>query len=308
LSYNPLFFFESALSINEKKKLSNLLLHCFLHNFLNEREVTNGDSNSPELTDEEFEKFLRYNEDYDGHQALLLFQQHGLMRFFTVVAHARGLMPRALNLMMSERGHSLLTPSQLDYLRLNGFSEDVKTVAGGTLMSSFGDANKQLELYLGDLGTVYRYLNDIFILLPELDAAHLELVARFFDPLDCGPNIPHDDRLEGGKPLPRPPTPFDCCEVADWVDSSARLKIFTTSCLLLQRLGTSHRSPWPTTRGLQPSKIAQVACGYNHTCARTESGQVFSWGSNSKGQLGQNNPDLDYCVRQFFNFPFIPLI
>lgn len=206
-------------------------------------------------------------------------------------------MPRALNLMMSERGHGVLSQKQLDYLRRNGFSEDIKNVAGGCLMSSLGGANEQLVAYLEDLGTVYRYFNEILALLPELDADHLELVARYFDPLDCGQDLPQDDRLEGGKPVSRPPIPFDCCEVQDYVDPSIRLRIFVTACLLLQRRGAKHVSPYPRLRGLQASRVAQVACGYNHTCARTESGQVFSWGSNSKGQLGQNNPDLDYCVR-----------
>lgn len=38
--------------------------------------------------------------------------------------------------------------------------------------------------------------------------------------------------------------------------------------------------------------IRQVALGSHHTCALNEWGQVFSWGSNSSGQLGLGSMDL----------------
>lgn len=33
----------------------------------------------------------------------------------------------------------------------------------------------------------------------------------------------------------------------------------------------------------------QVACGYAHTLALTDEGQVYAWGANSYGQLGTGN-------------------
>jgi hypothetical protein len=36
-------------------------------------------------------------------------------------------------------------------------------------------------------------------------------------------------------------------------------------------------------------KVIQISCGYLHSMALTESGRVFSWGSNDFGQLGLNN-------------------
>lgn len=39
-------------------------------------------------------------------------------------------------------------------------------------------------------------------------------------------------------------------------------------------------------RGLDSHNIVDVACGEYHSVAVNEWGQVFSWGSNSYGQLG----------------------
>ena len=36
-------------------------------------------------------------------------------------------------------------------------------------------------------------------------------------------------------------------------------------------------------------RVTQVACGQNHTLALTEDGQVYGWGFNEWGQLGNGN-------------------
>lgn len=38
--------------------------------------------------------------------------------------------------------------------------------------------------------------------------------------------------------------------------------------------------------GLDAHVIADVACGSHHTLVKNEWGEIFAWGSNSKGQLG----------------------
>lgn len=42
---------------------------------------------------------------------------------------------------------------------------------------------------------------------------------------------------------------------------------------------------------LETRTVTQVACGEMHTLAVTDDGLVFSWGNNTKGQLGIGNPD-----------------
>jgi alpha-tubulin suppressor-like RCC1 family protein len=36
------------------------------------------------------------------------------------------------------------------------------------------------------------------------------------------------------------------------------------------------------------SKVVQLALGYEHSCALTDDGDIYCWGSNAKGQLGPN--------------------
>jgi alpha-tubulin suppressor-like RCC1 family protein len=43
--------------------------------------------------------------------------------------------------------------------------------------------------------------------------------------------------------------------------------------------------------GFNDEKVVMISCGYCHSMALTESGRVFVWGSNSKGQLGLRNID-----------------
>jgi hypothetical protein len=43
--------------------------------------------------------------------------------------------------------------------------------------------------------------------------------------------------------------------------------------------------------GFNDEKVIQISCGLRHSLALTESGRVFSWGSNDFGQLGQNKTE-----------------
>lgn len=64
--------------MSERRRLSNTLLQCYLQKLLQSKEF--------QYLDEEFQKFLRKNEDYDATKALALFLEHGLMRYFLLVS------------------------------------------------------------------------------------------------------------------------------------------------------------------------------------------------------------------------------
>jgi len=55
------------------------------------------------------------------------------------------------------------------------------------------------------------------------------------------------------------------------------------------QLGLGHRNVTvkpSCVKSLKPEKATHVACGRAHTLLSTSSGKIFSWGSNSDGQLG----------------------
>ena len=44
---------------------------------------------------------------------------------------------------------------------------------------------------------------------------------------------------------------------------------------------------------LKDKKVVYVACGFQHTVAVTENGDVYSWGFGKNGALGHGNWDLN---------------
>ncbi|KAL4466885.1 hypothetical protein ABPG74_010482 [Tetrahymena malaccensis] len=52
---------------------------------------------------------------------------------------------------------------------------------------------------------------------------------------------------------------------------------------------------------LSKYKVMQVSCGHSHTCAIIDSGELFSWGDSSEGQLGINSNGSHYNP-QLVNF------
>ncbi|XP_021935571.1 X-linked retinitis pigmentosa GTPase regulator-like isoform X2 [Zootermopsis nevadensis] len=55
------------------------------------------------------------------------------------------------------------------------------------------------------------------------------------------------------------------------------------------QLGLGHKNVTvkpSCVKSLKPEKATHVACGRAHTLLSTDSGEIFSWGSNSDGQLG----------------------
>lgn len=54
------------------------------------------------------------------------------------------------------------------------------------------------------------------------------------------------------------------------------------------------RSLWPVQAAGLPKSVSQVACGADHSVVLDDIGRVFSFGENSKGQLG-----LGHCGNQF---------
>ena len=52
---------------------------------------------------------------------------------------------------------------------------------------------------------------------------------------------------------------------------------------------TDSNAPVPV-QGLNTSPVKLLSCGWRHTFAVTQAGDVFSWGRGVNGQLGHNEP------------------
>lgn len=65
------------------------------------------------------------------------------------------------------------------------------------------------------------------------------------------------------------------------------------------QLGDNHSQNWvpfPTDPIGMQSGVKMVALGENHTCALMDAGNVFCWGADNKGQLGDDSPLADKYV------------
>ncbi len=53
-----------------------------------------------------------------------------------------------------------------------------------------------------------------------------------------------------------------------------------------------------------PDEVVQVGAGYDHTCALTSAGEVYCWGNNFGGAVGNGAPtNLDFFEPQLVTFP-----
>ena len=62
-------------------------------------------------------------------------------------------------------------------------------------------------------------------------------------------------------------------------------------------------SATPTTIGAQAAGATDISAGDQHSCAVTGQGDVFCWGSNRSGQLGNNGSNRDYNSPQLTRLP-----
>lgn len=46
--------------------------------------------------------------------------------------------------------------------------------------------------------------------------------------------------------------------------------------------------------GISDQRVTHLSCGMNHVCIVTTLGDAYSWGDNSRGQLGLGRTEEDY--------------
>lgn len=75
-------------------------------------------------------------------------------------------------------------------------------------------------------------------------------------------------------------------------------KLWKFSRLIKEVIGLGHTlqgtSPTLVQGPLTGERVKQVACGAEHSVAITDRGEVFTWGQNSSGQLGEFHITIFY--------------
>ena len=126
--------------------------------------------------------------------------------------------------------------------------------------------------------------------------AHGQL-GQFSEDTECPPDVLVPTQVKGSYPL--------CVEGKDFMTVSCGVnhtaaidrngKIYTFGNGADGRLGLdslgSKIEPCEVQHELATKRCVRVACGWAHTVALEEKGKVYTWGSNSFGQLGQGSMD-----------------
>jgi alpha-tubulin suppressor-like RCC1 family protein len=312
----------TALSMSERRRLSNTLLQCYLQKLLQSKEF--------QYLDEEFQKFLRKNEDYDATKALSLFLEHGLMRYFLLVGDARNIMPRAMQLLATERGSLHIGPEEIKYLTENFLLEHLKGGANGALAKSL-PASEQIQLYLADPITVHKYFSRIYSLLPYLTEEVLIQIASYFDPL--GENMMKvfsfatsktakimELEVQGGS-LNNSSAAInsahslnsssynskDTVEEEHAATKEEYVELFLATLFALNYRRQQRSEPqakkaksvqYQMVQSFNEKKVSKVTCGWSHTAVITEDGQVYIWGRNNSAQLGLGHTDHKFTPQK----------
>ena len=69
------------------------------------------------------------------------------------------------------------------------------------------------------------------------------------------------------------------------------------------RATRSFPKPVPITEILEDKLVTSVACGFNHTVALTEEGEVYGWGFNKDGRVGCDSKEMVVDIPTKIRFP-----
>ena len=265
--------------------------------------------NSGERGAAEFEHFLTTNMDYNADAAMrhLLAQGPGFLKLLLVVAHSRKRVPEAL-MLLCKRGRIYLPREHVEFLLDNGYGAEISK-CHSLLEALAPDA--QVRCILDSPQTLPYNFRSLWMLLPRASGDALFRVVSYLSPR--GPNIP---MLLAPEPLPRnaflgqlppqPPAPIKSEEICElrlaalmvlaahhYRPSPAAITAASTSTNTARDAKESDKqqqqqqitplTPQPTP---PQGRFNRICCGYNHVLAVTESCELYSWGSNTYGQLG----------------------
>ena len=309
-----------TLPAGDRAALANLLFQASLLRLLpsNTGNNNNNSGNSKDTAD--FEEFLVTNMDYDAEAAMrhLLAQGPGFLKLLLLAAHSRRRVPEAL-MLLCKRGRIHLPREHVEFLLENGYGAELSKCHS---LLEVLPPDAQVHCILDSPQTLPYNFRSLWGLLPRASGDTLFRVVALLSPrspilpvlLDPEP-LPRNAFL--GQLPAQPPSPIkpeEICELrlAALMVLAAHHYKPSPAALTAAAAAATTTTTTPATTGLptdsetkdtnaqqqqqqvipsslqpQPQRMFnQICCGYNHVLAVTESGELYSWGSNTYGQLG----------------------
>ncbi|KJE88999.1 hypothetical protein CAOG_00561 [Capsaspora owczarzaki ATCC 30864] len=121
----------SSLTANKRKHLSDLQFACFVQQLLATKAA--GALERHAEVSEQFSKYITDNWDYDPGAALLVLISHGMLSHFLQVAETKGLMTRALNILVNRCALHLDEKAQA-FLDSHGHADAMIASSDGVLL------------------------------------------------------------------------------------------------------------------------------------------------------------------------------
>eukprot|EP00002_Diphylleia_rotans_P035797 TRINITY_DN7842_c1_g1_i2.p1 TRINITY_DN7842_c1_g1~~TRINITY_DN7842_c1_g1_i2.p1 ORF type:complete len:1628 (+),score=267.27 TRINITY_DN7842_c1_g1_i2:91-4974(+) len=250
---------------------------------------------------------LRENQEYTIMSALTALLSADMKDLFYVVARYRGMMPRALSLLVS-RGILNLNSSEIDFLKEHNCMDLLHTCAEGILIDC-QTVNKQLQVVMEDLRGVTVHYDRLISIMPMVSSEQLLDLIACLDP--NGSDFPtlvrkmEDSQSRTDGYGAQKATGLD---KANHATAEAIIELFLIALIIYSsRQEAAHTPARHLTQPLTPArdrvrfptfekrdskpdfKVQSVSTGWSHSALITELGELYTTGSNDFGQLGHGH-------------------
>ena len=313
-----------SLSVRERSVLADLLFYCYVYRIgmLDNSINMNGDLL------QEFYRFLENCQAFDHQRAVKNLLNLGMIEEMFQVWHATNLQVGSFMQVLTQGEYMDLSSSLVD--RLLPILKDSEQMIGSQqvvfnspLFRSFS-ADRQVEMILQDDKFIRNNVRTLVNSVPLISRGKLEEMVSIFDPFGQRfRSIGFDTSETTGKQSSTARLSYDQVSVNDsrYIATSQDatelfLIVLLCLCFRLRRKGdeeasetkpvapvdpptlqtpsrmeTLNKSSW-LQENVEARSVVKVSCGCNHLAVITDSGELYTWGSNQSGQLGIGNKSV----------------
>ena len=311
-----------SLSVRERNILSDLLLYCYIYRIA----VLDAKSSDKPINDivKEFHTFLETCQAYDHQVAVQSLLRLGMIEDMFKVWKTSGCkVGSCIELLSKEEYMELSGPiveNLLPFLKKSDdFLEEQHVLFKSPFFSALS-ADEQVKIILNDHAFIKRNITTIVEAIPLLSEESLIELITVFDPE--GQKFKNIDFLTSESTIPvqylevsYDQVPYGdkgyIAKVQDAIELF--LQVLLCLCHRLKKKENNNlpekkeeikleepekieeekiknislsKSNFQLKQNTEARRVSDVSCGCNHIAVITESGELFTWGSNHNGQLG----------------------